>query len=46
MAALKEIKSHPDVVDYFIELPFYNKYIDKPEIKRVQTMICFLRFLL
>ena len=28
MTALKKVKSHPDVVDYFKELPFYNKHID------------------
>ena len=31
-AVLKKIKSHPDVVDYFKELPFYNKHIEKPKI--------------
>ena len=34
MAVLSEIKSHPDVVDYLKELPFYNKPIEKPKIKR------------
>ena len=29
MTALKKVKSHPDVVDYFKELPFYNKDIEK-----------------
>ena len=29
MTALKKVKSHPDVVDYFKELPFYNKHIEK-----------------
>ena len=29
MAILKKIKSHPDVVDYFKELPFYNKDIER-----------------
>ena len=33
MTALKKVKSHPDVVDYFKELPFYNKRIEKPKIK-------------
>ena len=32
----KKIKSHPGVVDYFKELPFYNKYIKKPKIKRLK----------
>ena len=27
MTALKKVKSHPDVVDYFKEPPFYNKHI-------------------
>ena len=33
MAVMKKIKSHPSVVDYFKELPFYNKYIEKQQIK-------------
>ena len=33
MTALKKVKSHPDVVDYFKELPFYKTYIEKPKIK-------------
>ena len=33
MRALKKVKSHPDVIDYFKELPFYNKDIEKPKIK-------------
>ena len=36
MAVLKKIKSHPDAVDYFKQLPFYNKYIEKPKIKRLK----------
>ena len=36
--ALKEVKSHPDVVDYFQELPFYNKHIEKPKIKRLKNI--------
>ena len=27
MTALKKIKYHPDVVDYFKELPFFNKHM-------------------
>ena len=38
MTALKKIKSHPDVVDYFKELPFYNKHIEKPKIKRLKNI--------
>ena len=29
MAILKKSKSHPDIVEYFQELPFYNKCIEK-----------------
>ena len=34
-----------DGADYSKELPFYNKRIEKPEIKRLKTLICFLNFL-
>ena len=30
MAILSEIKSHSNVIDYFKELPFYNKPIERP----------------
>ena len=33
MAAKTKIKSHPYVVKYFKELPFYNKHIEKPKVK-------------
>ena len=39
MAVLSKIKSHSDVIDYFKELPFYNKPIKKPNIKRLKTSI-------
>ena len=29
MTALKKFKSRPDVIEYFKELPFYNKHIEK-----------------
>ena len=32
MTVLKKVEPLPDVVDYFKELPFYNKYIEKPKI--------------
>ena len=38
MTALKKVKSHPDVVDYFKELPFYKTYIEKPKIKRLKNI--------
>ena len=34
----KRTKSHPEVVDYFKELPFYNKHIKKPKIKRLKDI--------
>ena len=36
MATLPEIKSHSDVIDYFKELPFYNKPINEPKVKRLK----------
>ena len=30
-AVLPKIESHSDVIDYFKELPFYNKLIKKPK---------------
>ena len=39
MAVLSLIKSHSDAVDYFKELPFYNKPIEKPNVKRLKTLI-------
>ena len=38
MTALKKLKSHPDIADYFKELPFYNKHIRKPKIKRLKKI--------
>ena len=32
MTVLKKFKSHPDVANYFKELPFYNMYIKTPKI--------------
>ena len=37
MAILLKIKSHSDVINYFKELPFYNKPIEKP-VKRLKTI--------
>ena len=45
MTVKEKIKSHPGVVDYFKEHPFYNKRIKNPRIKRLETLICFLNFL-
>ena len=38
MALLSKIKSHSDPVDYFKELPFYNKPIKKPKVKRLKNI--------
>ena len=38
MTTLKKAKSHPDVVDYFKELPLYNKHIEKLKIKRLRNI--------
>ena len=38
MPVQEKIKSHPDVVDYFKELPFYNKYIEKPKLRRLKSI--------
>ena len=37
MAILSEIKSHSDVINYFKELHFYNKPIERP-IKRLKNI--------
>ena len=38
MAVLSKIKPHTDAVDYFKELPFYNKPIKKPKVKRLKNI--------
>ena len=38
MAVLSKTKSHFDAVDYFKELPFYNKPIEKPKVKRLKNI--------
>ena len=37
-AVLSKIKSHSNAVDYFKELPFYNKPIEKPKVKRLKSI--------
>ena len=34
MVVLSKIKPHSDAEDHFKELPFYNKPIEKPKVKR------------
>ena len=38
MAVLQKIKSHPHVVGYFKEPAFYNKHIEKPKIKGLESI--------
>ena len=38
MTIKTKTKSHPDVLDYFKKLPFYNKNIGKPKIKRLKNI--------
>ena len=37
MTVQKKTKSHPDVLNYFKELPFYNTYIEKPNIQGLKN---------
>ena len=37
MAVLSKIKPHFDEVDYFKELPFHNKTIEKPKVKQLKN---------
>ena len=32
MEVKEKVKSHPNVVGYFKELPFYNRLIEKPRV--------------
>ena len=38
MTVLRKVKSHPDIVNYFKELLFYNKHVEKPKIKRLKNI--------
>ena len=38
MAVLSKIKSRFNVVDYFKELPFYNKPIKKPKVNHLKNI--------
>ena len=38
MAVREKINSHPDLIVYFKELPFYNKYVQKPRVKRLKSI--------
>ena len=38
MAVLSKIKPHSDAADYFKKLPFHNKTIKKPKVKRLKNI--------
>ena len=38
MTIKTKIKSYLGVVDYFKEIPFYNKHIEKPKIRRLKNI--------
>ena len=38
IAVLSKTKPHSDAGDYFKELPFYNKAIKKPKVKRLKNI--------
>ena len=38
MTVSKKIKSHPDVINNFKELPCYTKYIQKPKINHLKNI--------
>ena len=43
MEVLSKIKPHSDVVDYFKELSFYNKPIEKPKVRHLENIDRFAR---
>ena len=45
MTVPKKIKSHPDVINYFKKLPFYNTYIERPKIERLENIDLFSELL-
>ena len=38
MTVQTKIKSHPDVINYFKELPFHKMYIEKPKVKSLKNI--------
>ena len=38
MAALKKVKSHPHILDYFKELPFFGTYIKKSKLQSLKNI--------
>ena len=39
MTVFSKTKPYSDALDYFKELPFYNKPIEKLRVKRLKTLI-------
>ena len=38
MTVLSKVKPRSDTLGYFKELPFYNKLIEKPKVKRLKNI--------
>ena len=38
MTVQRKIKFHPDGINYFKEVPFYNTYIEKQKLKLLKTI--------
>ena len=38
MTVKEKVLSHPNVVDYFKKVPFYNKHIEKPTVKPLKDI--------
>ena len=38
MTVQEKIEPYPDVINYFKELPFYNKYLEKSKIKCLKNI--------
>ena len=38
MTVKNKVKSHPGVAGYLKKLPFYNRHIENPKIKRVKNI--------
>ena len=38
MTVKEKVISHPNVVDYFKKVPFYNKHIEKPTVKPLKDI--------
>ena len=45
MTALEKIKFHENVLNYFKQLPFYNKPIEKLKIKRIKNVDLLVNYL-